>query len=189
MNIEEMQSTLNHHGFPCGDADGIVGPQTAGAVRAFQQAWSGGLWLVIDGIPGPKTRAALETLPNLSAHFTVGELRSKGNGKCYVRRELLRALEELRSRLGVPIPVISAYRDPAHNTAVGGARGSMHLYGLGADIAGVAPWQKVAGFRLFSGIGDRRGLVSHVDLRHLAGAGNLTPAATPAAPARWSYSD
>lgn len=186
MTNTEIQAALNANGFPCGPADGVIGPRTRAAVFLFQQAANSEPWLALDGIPGPKTQAALGALPNLSAHFTVAELRSKGNGDCYVRRELLVNLENLRARLGVPIGIISAYRDPVHNAAEGGAKNSMHLLGLAADTDPVATWQKVAGFRLFSGIGDRAGMVAHVDDRHLS-PHNETPNATVANPARWTY--
>lgn len=53
--VREIQEQLNHHGAAL-SADGIYGPKTAAAVRAFQ----GEAGLVQDGIAGPKTRAALQ---------------------------------------------------------------------------------------------------------------------------------
>lgn len=188
MDIPEIQATLNASGFPCGKVDGIVGPDTKAAVGRFQKAYNGPRgWLTIDAVPGPLTQAALADLPYLSAHFSVAEVASHGNGTCYVDRALLQALEQLRTFLNMPLHIIDAYRDPAHNQAVGGERDSMHLYGLAADIPQVCSWQAVARLGLFSGIGDRHGMISHVDLRHLAGQANHTPAATPQAPARWTY--
>jgi zinc D-Ala-D-Ala carboxypeptidase len=186
MNLTDVQRALNANGFPCGKPDGVLGPATKAAVSRFQTAWNNGPWLTVDGIPGPLTQAAAAKLPQLSLHFTVDELASHGNGNCYVDRRLLVALEILRNRLGMPIHVIDAYRDPAHNKAVGGAADSWHLYGLAADIPGICGWRLVAALDVFSGIGDRAGAISHVDLRHLS-AKNLTPLATPEHPARWTY--
>lgn len=188
MDLPQIQALLNANGFPCGRVDGILGPNTKAAVVRFQQAYAHGPWLTVDAVPGPKTRAALDDLPYLAPHFSVAEVASKGNGDCYVRRELLAALEQLRTFLGHPLHIISGYRDPAHNRQVGGAADSMHIYGLAADIPPVCSWGAVARLDLFSGVGDRHGAISHVDLRHLAGDRNHTSNATPQNPARWSYS-
>jgi Peptidase M15 len=47
---------------------------------------------------------------------------------------------------GVPITVTSAFRNPEHNTAVGGARGSQHLHGNAIDVSltGLSPQQQQA---------------------------------------------
>jgi len=47
----------------------------------------------------------------------------------------LRVLEPLRDVTGKPIKVTSGWRSKAHNRAVGGADGSMHLTGIAVDIA------------------------------------------------------
>lgn len=192
--VRQAQEALNRHGFPCGKADGIDGPKTKAAVRRFQIAFAGGRKdlpvLAVDGVLGPKTHAALGQLPYLAPHFTVHEVRSKGDGTCYVDRGLLLALEMLRHAAGQPLHVVSAYRDSAHNKRVGGAARSMHKYGLAADVSFRQPVriEVVQRLEVFSGIGDYRGHVRHVDLRHLAGKGvNATPDATPKRPARWSY--
>jgi peptidoglycan hydrolase-like protein with peptidoglycan-binding domain len=52
--IEALQHLLRHHGASIA-ADGIFGPQTDAAVRAFQQSHG----LVVDGKAGPKTFAAI----------------------------------------------------------------------------------------------------------------------------------
>lgn len=193
--VKAAQELLNAHGFPCGKADGLAGPKTAAAVKRFQTAYAGGRKgqadLAVDGQLGVATRAALGQLPYLSKHFTAGELRSKGDGTCYVHRELVKALERLRDAVGEPIQVRSGYRDPAHNKRVDGAKDSMHVQGLAADVwcrtRGKLRIERVMALRLFSGLGDADGIVLHVDLRHLAGQKNRTPGATPERPARWHY--
>lgn len=54
-DVKEMQKLLDKRGFPCGEIDGIFGPATDEAVRAFQSANS----INVDGKVGPKTWAAL----------------------------------------------------------------------------------------------------------------------------------
>lgn len=192
MDAREIQRRLNAHGFPCGPADGNIGPRTRSAVRRYQAAWAGlygaaGLgWLEVDGNPGPATQRCLVELPALSWHFTTHELRSRGNGDCFVRRELVAGLEHLRSLIG-PFAPTSGYRDPTHNANVGGARHSMHVLGLACDTPRRATVAAVQQLGVFSGIGHKNGLVQHVDLRHLAGPHNKTPHATPARPVIWSY--
>ena len=50
-------------------------------------------------------------------------------------------LQPLRDAVGVPVNVTSAYRAPAVNKAVGGAKTSQHVLGEAADIvvAGMSP--------------------------------------------------
>lgn len=42
-------------------------------------------------------------------------------------------LQVLRDRVGFPLFVRSAYRAPDYNAAVGGAKGSTHMFGMGID--------------------------------------------------------
>lgn len=55
MTVKELQRLLKDKGFPPGPVDGVMGPMTRAAVRAFQKANG----LEVDGIVGPITRAAL----------------------------------------------------------------------------------------------------------------------------------
>ena len=58
-DVREMQTRLNVHGIVC-DADGVFGPDTDKAVRVFQVMKG----LVVDGICGAKTWAALDKEPD-----------------------------------------------------------------------------------------------------------------------------
>ena len=49
-------------------------------------------------------------------------------------RALAARLEEVRSLLGAPLHITSAYRSPALNAAVGGVPASRHALGLAADF-------------------------------------------------------
>jgi hypothetical protein len=55
-NVSTYQQQLAQRGFDPGAIDGVRGPRTTAAVKAFQQANG----LVADGIVGPKTMAALQ---------------------------------------------------------------------------------------------------------------------------------
>jgi len=207
MNTRQVQTALNALGFPCGAVDGLVGRRTRGATARFQLAYNVGTRLAVDGVAGPLTTRALTQAADtrrLSPHFSVAELRSGGDGTCYVHRSLLTALETMRARLGRPVVLRSGWRDPAHNRRVGGASASQHAYGTAAElarlggtvdlgphgvragraadlVAGYADLATVRGLRLFSGIGHRgtgTPWVMHVDTR---------TGATPAAPIVWRY--
>src|SRR5690606_11161418 len=75
----------------------------------------------------------------LTKNFDSTEFDSKdGAGMpaevlCNVRK-VAENLQELRDELKAPITINSGYRSPAHNKKVGGAAGSTHLTGEGADI-------------------------------------------------------
>jgi hypothetical protein len=55
--LSGVQARLNNLGYDCGPVDGINGPRTQAAVKAFQKDHG----LAVDGIPGPKTQAALQS--------------------------------------------------------------------------------------------------------------------------------
>lgn len=56
--ISGIQARLNNLGFKPGPIDGIQGPLTTAAIKAFQKAFS----LQVDGIVGPQTRGKLKEL-------------------------------------------------------------------------------------------------------------------------------
>lgn len=71
---------------------------------------------------------------DLSPHFSSEELRCPDCGRCRVSGRLVNALEELRALGPEAITVLSGYRCPEHNSAVGGAGKSQHVLGAAADI-------------------------------------------------------
>lgn len=67
-------------------------------------------------------------------NFSPRELASKREGELKIHAPSLDLLQALRTRLGVPLLITSAYRSPAHNKAVGGAKNSYHMRGQAFDV-------------------------------------------------------
>jgi zinc D-Ala-D-Ala carboxypeptidase len=183
VNPVDIQNALNSHGFPCGAADGNIGPQTKAAVSRFQQAYCGpNGWLAIDGNPGPATQAALQWVVANNAlvtGFSIQEVACKHCGCAYVARALLSAMFKLRQELGGALTCVDAYRCPAHNAAIGGAPDSQHIYGNAFDVVKGAVSEDqahAAGFHGIGHCGSDNGAIDHLDLRpanaDFADAGN-----------------
>ena len=110
---------------------------------------------------------------DLSENFSRSEFGCKCCGEANVDPDLVAALQELRDLAGSPLIVISGYRCPKHNAAVGGAKKSQHMLGKAADIVikDLTPYQvyrlaeKVAAFKNGGmGMYPQNGFV-HVDVR------------------------
>ena len=71
----------------------------------------------------------------LTKHFKVKEFACKdGSDTVFIEKKLPIVCEYIRSRCGEEINVNSAYRTTIHNSKVGGAEFSYHLYGMAADL-------------------------------------------------------
>jgi uncharacterized protein YcbK (DUF882 family) len=104
-------------------------------------------------------------MTKLSAHFDSSEMQCPHCRECFIRPKLIMLLERMRAAKQVPVPVVSGYRCPVHNHAVGGAKNSQHVMGAAADI-------RVPGLTLsealqfgFTGVGTKDGIAVHVDVR------------------------
>jgi hypothetical protein len=165
--------------------------------KGFQTAWNLGTALDVDGIIGPYTSvAAMKSwdrhehgLADLSAHFSAREFRCHCGGrlagcaKLKVHRKLLSSLEKYRAKYSPRgVVIVSGYRCTKRNKSVGGAPGSMHRYGLAADIYGDIAYSALKSQHWFAGYGIASdGDVVHVDRRDVRGTATLL------SPDRWWY--
>lgn len=104
---------------------------------------------------------------DLSAHFDRAEFLVDGrpDPTADPPAELVWRLEDLRTRIGRPLPLLSWRRSPTYNRAVGGRGHSWHLRGMAVDIPSklvTVDQARASGFR---GIGHRNGWVVHLDVR------------------------
>ncbi|WPY95612.1 D-Ala-D-Ala carboxypeptidase family metallohydrolase [Limimaricola variabilis] len=67
-------------------------------------------------------------------NFRPAEMASKGDGSLVLDIDAMDRLQALRTHLGRPMLITSAYRDPAHNRRVGGAKSSYHMKGQAFDV-------------------------------------------------------
>lgn len=122
--------------------DGIPGPVTAAATRAFQTRRG----LPPDGNPTPETQAALisalQTPDPWShvRHFRRSEFRCRCGGKYCTGYPaepdptLVALADDLRTHFGAPAHISSGLRCEKHNAAVGGVANSRHLTGKAMDF-------------------------------------------------------
>lgn len=68
-------------------------------------------------------------------NFKPQELASKSDGELAVNEDAMDKLQALRTKLGKPMVLNSAYRSAKHNKKVGGAKNSMHLQGRAFDVS------------------------------------------------------
>ena len=131
--------------------------------------------------------------------FSPAEIACRGTGKILIKEDTLNKLQDLRTTLGKPMIVLSAYRSPEHNKAVGGAKASKHMEGTAFDIsmANHDPASFIAAARKagFQGIGTYpRSNFIHIDTGSARGWGDPFPArpssfAPDQAPARERLAD
>lgn len=100
--------------------------------------------------------------------FTPAEVACRGTGALLVDTDAMDALLRLRRDIGLPM-LVTGYRSPAHNKAVGGKPASKHLAGEAFDVAMTnhdprkfLEAAKFAGFRAFGHY--PRSNFMHVDL-------------------------
>lgn len=163
MNLKQIQALLSYLGYYDGQLDGIWGRLSEEATLAFQRDYG----LEPDGIVGQATEKALrgavsgtmdkvqDADPEESAesvdgwwkdirYFTREEFRCQCKGKycsgfpVEPEEKMVRTVDEIRRRLGIPVSISSGVRCQKHNAAVGGVYNSEHLYGRAADLHSAA---------------------------------------------------
>ena len=164
MTVKQIQCLLTYLGYSPGTIDGIEGRNTQGAIRAFQADYG----LTVDGIFGIGTEARIREVVASGEppqqpqdaqgteggadwwqdirYFKRAEFRCPC-GRCggfpvEPQESMVRTVDEIRRRLGVPVSVVdgggSGVRCAAHNAEVGGVANSQHLFGLAADLHSAA---------------------------------------------------
>lgn len=142
MTVLQKQCLLRYLGYDTGGVDGIEGPRTRAAAKAFRAA---------EGIgDGDDLEAALKAAvarekPEQDSFwagirwFSRGEFACKcgrcGGFPAEPDRVLVTLAEDMRMDFGLPMIVSSGLRCPAHNKAVGGAAGSRHMVGKAVDFS------------------------------------------------------
>lgn len=172
------------------------------AIRNFQRGWNLGDALVVDGIAGPKTMAAMSLSiarhkigqGTASAHFSFSEFACKCGGKfaacqrIHMLRQHIMRLESLRLATG-PISIVSGFRCQDYNHSIGGATNSQHMYGVATDIPGTQTIGQMLPRHLFAGLGfnQSNNRVVHVDSRDQSI--NNTTRSSVTNPATWKYAE
>ena len=137
-NVSLLQKQLIDAGFSPGPVDGIFGPQTESAVRAFQSSRS----LGIDGIVGPQTWRALgaqvNSPPPSNTAVTTGPENSAADLWVKSTANIDNLAPEIRATFddivstwhenGGPVPVVTSGNDGRH------MNGSRHYRNLAIDL-------------------------------------------------------
>ena len=153
MTIKQRQCLLFYLGYYTGSINGKWDSKCTAATKAFQKDFGG---LVVDGICGTQTEKSLTHavaygMPAKKAdsatgdfwdgikHFKRSEFKCKCGKYCdgfpvEPSEKLVELLETIRDHFNAPVTVASGVRCKTHNTNVGGASASQHLYGTAADI-------------------------------------------------------
>lgn len=116
-----------------------------------------------------------------SPFFSPKELASKGDGSLKFSYDTLIKINKLRSMVGYPLTINSAFRDEKHNAVVGGSPNSQHKLGTAVDIRIESQEigkriEELAKSLEFKGIGRYKTFI-HLDTRKTAaewGAWNVT---------------
>lgn len=101
----------------------------------------------------------------LTEHFTRAEFACPHCGECFVRPRLLKLAEAIRQHTGKPLQIVSGYRCPIHNRAVGGKTDSQHVYGAACDVPSGTLSPAEASALGAVGVGRKGQWAIHVDVR------------------------
>jgi len=70
-------------------------------------------------------------------YFSIDEMKCQGTDECDMDEAFMEKLIKIREELDRPMIINSAYRHPAHNSAIGGVKDSPHVYGRAVDVAAI----------------------------------------------------
>lgn len=108
------------------------------------------------------------TPKEIASRTVVGGTQRGPKGPLLLNTEALDALQALRTHLGKPMIINSAYRSPEYNSFVGGASKSFHMKGVAFDVSlknlDRDELKEAAALFGFTGIGDYNSFV-HIDTR------------------------
>ncbi len=160
MTIKQKQCLLCYLGHYDGTIDGIWGPKSLEAVRAFQRSQG----MAVTGEFDQSTRERIlaiitdtgeETWWEEIRYFKPAEFACKCGGLCdgataQMEETLVRTADRLRAYFAAPITVSSGLRCRQHNANVGGVANSRHLSGKAMDfcVAGKMAQEVLAAIRL-----------------------------------------
>lgn len=87
--------------------------------------------------------SSIEGNVKVASNFTVKEFKSSDSKIVFIHKLLPQGLQKIRDKVGKAVKLTNAYRTDSHNSRVGGASNSYHLYGMAADIyvEGMTPVQ------------------------------------------------
>lgn len=139
MTKKQIQEALKDLGLYKGEIDGIIGPKSKAAIRAFQRSRR----LAVDGIAGPITKAALknpqpaDTPKSTGAKWAVNA-RSERNLKG-VHPDLQRVIRRAIAEHPLEVTITEGLRTlerQRHLKAIGASRtlNSRHLTGHAVDV-------------------------------------------------------
>ncbi len=149
MTVKQRQHLLAYLGYYSGGADGIWGPKSHGAAKAFQRDFGG---LAVTGIVDGETEAALraavtEGMPETGEDFwkeilffSREEFRCKCGGRycngfpAEMQKAAVLIADRARAYFGKPAYVSSGLRCRQHNQNCGGVADSQHMYGEAIDL-------------------------------------------------------
>jgi peptidoglycan hydrolase-like protein with peptidoglycan-binding domain len=135
-HVAQLQARLNSLGFSVGSADGVFGPRTTAAVKAFQRARG----LTADGVVGPATWSKL----GIGDRRVAPPTTQGGSGptlKLGARGEPVRQLQLRLHAMGFPNLAVDGSFGPGTLAAV---KSFQRARGLTADgVVGPATWSKL----------------------------------------------
>ena len=154
MTVKQQQCLLDYLGYDPGQIDGVDGPKTQAALAAFRSDYGMGAEGLVAAVAGTAAKVerpaeeeqAATDKPKTGTFwddikwFKRAEFRCKCGGRycngypVEIDAGMVKIADQIRARIGNPIPINSGLRCKVHNANVGGVSNSQHLYGNAADL-------------------------------------------------------